>query len=234
MVKASIFLIIGIAIVGCGAEDQITPPPEESPFLELYLEKDLWIDRVRGYVGEDKIVEFPTTAENVSLATEVSGPPTQNVSIGPVNTYDSTVTGFCFSFHLSTLQPGSQMTFDDWEFDNPQAPAGYRDRAISIGDCGNFEDDDFEIMITARDAHYKVIGIGIEVIDNALENDESIEVHCADTTQDTIYAESPDCDGTGAFIGIVSNQELLKLIFNESPGGDDIFVRDFYFVAVRK
>jgi len=233
----SVFSLVTIILVGCSAKDEITAPAPAPPFVELYFDKAAWESRVEAYAGsEDAILVFPTTGDNISLSTEIPFVPSSNGNLGPVITFDSTATGYYFSFHLACLIAGYQMTFDDREgADLHQVtPVGYRDRTISIGDTDDLEDDDFEVAITACNENYKVFAIGLEVIDNAVEDGEYIAVQCADTTQDTVFAESPDCGGTGIFMGIVSNQDLLKLIFNENPGGDDIFVRDLHFGVKRK
>jgi len=224
-------------MTGCSSKEAITESAPPQPYVELYFDLVAWHDSIVAHIGnDDDIIILQTTAANVALSNEVVTPPSANTGLGPVITFDSAITGFPFSFHLACLQAGAGITFDDREGSDlhQAAPVGYQDRTLSIGDTDDREDDDFEIVITACNENYKVYAIGIEVIDNAVENGEYIAVQCVDSTQDTIFAESPDCPGTGVFMGIVSNQELLRLMLNENASGDDLFVRDFYFAVRRK
>jgi hypothetical protein len=226
-------LLAAMTLVGCGAKDKITPPAQ--PFVEVYLDKLMWQNKVMELAGDSAILEFPTTPTNVILANEVSSL-RSNLSLGTTITFDSANTNYPFQFYLQAMSPGHTLVWDDLEGTDlhPATPAGYRDRTISVGDTDDAEDDDFELGTFDWAEGCKVLAIGIEVIDNAPEDSEYIAVHCVDTLLDSTFYVSLDCNGTASFLGIVSSEPILKIMFNENPNPDDMFVRDFYFGIIEE
>jgi hypothetical protein len=237
----SVAILTTMAMTGCGSKKAIDHDGKETPFVNWYLDKGQWTEMLRGYVGEDNILEFLTTRNNIVDANEVNSFPDSNFSLGPIISFDSAVIDFPFSFYLRTLAGSHNLVYDDREGTelDPVWPEGFRERAISIGDVNDHEDDDFEIAITESDPNYKVVAIGFEIIDNSAEDGEysrilSIE-NSTDTILDTTSFAPVESSSGGIFFGIVSSRPISKFIFNESSlANDDIAIRDFYFAVARK
>jgi hypothetical protein len=179
--------------------------------------------------GDNLIHEFPTTAENILKANEVTVLPVPNTGMGPILTWERPATGYPFNFQLNGPSSGSNgLVYLDEESGVPCWRPEIYDRSISIGDVDNAENDNFEINITDWDLDCVVFAIGIDVGDNEAASEEYIEVEGTGGFTDTSDVV-PDCKNTLGFIGIVSTVPLTSVFFNEGNGPDDIFVRDFAF-----
>jgi len=198
---------------------------------ECYLNKTLWQNRVKELAGNNSIIEWPTTAENVALADEVIDLPVPNEDLGKILTFDSSSTGFPFTFRLTGYQ---SIVYDDREGNDLHYPFGAVDslRLLSPGDVDDLENDNFTINIVEWGQNTIVFAVGITVTDNSKESDEYIEVTCSDPAFNKRFDTAPDCQGIHGFIGIVSSVPIMSVLFNENNGGDDIAVRDFCFGVV--
>nr|MBN2278766.1 thiol-activated cytolysin family protein [candidate division Zixibacteria bacterium] len=174
-------------------------------------------------------IYFETNGTNLLLSPELQGwwVPAINAHLGHATiTFPPENTGYDFAFALTALQLNCPypLTFDDDEF------SGAPSNIISIGDVGNCEDDDFQIVASDfRDSCY-IFAVGTIVGNNGeYTAEEKLEVFYGDQK----IAEYPNhIDG---FIGVVSAVPITKFKFNEDSGDNDIWIRDFCFgVAYRK
>ncbi|MDZ4831741.1 MAG: hypothetical protein SGJ09_16285 [Phycisphaerae bacterium] len=167
---------------------------------------------------------FNTTAFNVGLANEVGPIPVNNTNVGPVLTFDS-VSSFSFDFRLSTLQTDASFTFNDTET-TVDPPPGFSN-ALSVGDVGNFEDDDWQIEFIGGDTVY---GFGVDLNDNTIDPGESITVFCRGNG---ILGQTFTVPGNvvNGFFGVVSTAPIARVVFNENPGFDDIAIANFRFAS---
>lgn len=128
-------------------------------------------------------------------------------------------TGYPIRFSLENVGvDGSDLlalVFNDQE--------GFSYNSISIGDVGNHENDDFEIIVPDDN----VFAIAFHMQENSPESGEYLEIHAVD--------ENGDCqigyitEGINGFYGIVSPVPLRRIWFNEDSGDDDIALDDLYF-----
>jgi hypothetical protein len=209
--------------------------------VEYFDDEYAWRQLVEDLGGE--VVAFNTTAANILKAEEVTVEPTgDSVPLGPTLTFKATDTGLAFDFWLEntyatdTYQPpwdgikAYTLSFNDEEF----VESVYEDY-VSIGDAGNFENDDFEIGVDAGEGS-EVFAIGIFVDANKYTATESLHVYNELGTklvEFTNEEESPLPQGLatrdGVFMGVVSPEPLSRIWFDEDSGGDDIRVKHFRF-----
>lgn len=207
-----------------------------------YLDKDAWKDAVEAM--NLQYMEWLTTPGNFCYTNEVKcasfGYPEgeancgsgayPNMGMGPVLTFDSSNTGFPFTFYLHGPESGNNgLVYKDLENYKPAFGSMDQERSISIGDCRweKSTNDDFEIGIRNRQDNCHVFAIGITVGDNEKEDGELIRAYYKNGGYDE-YNQSPDCENTHGFIGIVSYNDLSGIFFDERGGSwsDNIFVRD--------
>ena len=100
---------------------------------------------------------------------------------------------------------------------------------LSIGDVDNWENDDFEVTVTATDPGYSVMALGIFVMDNKRESGETLRVYGENDLflQEFTSGILPHY-GSG-FMGVISAVPLTRFYFNEHSGGDDVCTKDFHF-----
>jgi hypothetical protein len=144
-------------------------------------------------------------------------------------------TGYPFDFYLKNMDPDpvcqadkGALVLNDKEIVDGHWVGQFTDypnnETISIGDVGNFEDDNFEIGVTSDN----VYAIGITVAENTHESSEWFEVYAVD-------ASGMECqvlhttDYINGFYGIVSPVPIKRIYFNESSLGDDIGISTIYF-----
>ncbi len=199
---------------------------------EVYLNKSEWQQAVAALAGDGLIREMLTTAENLTLANEVSNPPVPNQGMGQILTFDSSATGYPFIFDLMATRPGYNLVFDDQE-NGPGFSDMDQQRSISIGDIDNDENDNFAIHIIEWQPNCAVFAIGITVGNNEVESDEQVQVKGINNFIKLWNNEDgdviPSCPSSIEFLGFVSTVPITDIWFNEGNDGDDIFVRDFCF-----
>ena len=199
---------------------------------QVYLNKSEWQQAIAALAGNCLTRDLPTTANNLTLANEVTTPPGPNTGMGNTLTFESLETGYPFKFDLMATQ-ASNLVFDDQE-NGPAFPNNpEQERSISIGDVDNEDNDNFSIEIIEWQPNCAVIAIGITVGDNERESDEQVQVRGTGGFLKLWNDEDgncvPNCQGSTSFLGVVSTVPITELWFNEGNGGDDIFVRDFCF-----
>ncbi|MEM7350478.1 MAG: hypothetical protein AAF657_06705 [Acidobacteriota bacterium] len=174
------------------------------------------------------IQEFETTADNLTLAEEITTSPLPNEQLcGLPPTEDCKLTlsfpALELSFELEPLQPGAGLTFNDTEGADP----AWRE-AISIGDISNFEDDDFEIRITADpSSSTELTAIGFYLVNSSSSDGEFLEIYSGiDLLRRINGLTIPSSDGQ-QFVGLVSTEPITRVRYEEDPDGDDIAIRDF-------
>jgi len=198
---------------------------------EVYLNKSEWQQAIAALAGNGLTSELLTTADNLTLANEVTIPPIPNTDMGNILTFDSTETGYPFTFDLQATRPAYDLVFDDQENGAPGFSTPEQERSISIGDINDRENDNFAIHIIEWQPNSAVIAVGITVGDNERASEEQVQVlgtgGFLKLWEDNNYI--PNCPATTSFLGVVSTVPITQLWFNEGNGDDDIFVRDFCF-----
>jgi hypothetical protein len=196
-----------------------------------YTNKTEWQTAVADLVGPGHVVEFPTSANNIRLSNEVPifFMPGPNYNLGNVLTWEPAWTYFPFTFSLKASDPGYKLVFDDQESGDPAFSPLDQQRSISIGDVDDQQNDDFDIEIPEWNSDVAVFAIGMTIGSNVCESGEEATVYGISNFQKVLDNTCPDCPTTHGFLGVISTVPLTKLHFNEGSGGDDIFVRDFYF-----
>jgi hypothetical protein len=177
-------------------------------------------------ISKDTIT-FPTDSAHLVLATEISSLVGDNLAIANPITFEAASTGHDFSFQLTGLQSGCAypLTYNDTEFH------GVNRGFISIGDVDNCQDDDFEIVVTENLNSSYVFAMGFILGGNYLETTEELQVWNGAEAVATFKQSNGDLPATAAevFIGVVSTTPITRLVYLENAGGDDIYIRNFYF-----
>jgi len=197
---------------------------EYSPFMVKYIGNEAeWRNAVLN--SGLTIFELKTNATNVSKATEVNQIPGGNQALGMQLTFEGANTTFPFDFYLRNTAVDSSHSKANLALVYADQEGGdYKDGWISIGDAGDFEDDDFEVGVTDT----LVYAIAVEFGGNEFSTDEWMEVYGA-KNQDEKFLRQFNSDSLQSFLGVVSSVPLRRILFNESADGDDAFLRDFRF-----
>jgi hypothetical protein len=186
-------------------------------------------------IGGAATLVFDTTAANVALATEVPSLPGVGAYLcGPPGnpqpscqlSFEAVNTQLCRDFTLRSLQAGSGITFDDSQ-ERGNSPA-WQD-ALSIGDINDHSNDDFEFSFGAGEP---VHAFGFHFVDNSRESHESLKVY---GPGDQLIGIVPghtlpaSHNNRSAFVGILSQTPITRVVFDESSDGEDMAIRDFRF-----
>ena len=191
----------------------------------LYFEnKTEWDIAANDAMGSGPYVDtiFYTNQKNLELANELTAITGGNLNIGRVLTFDSSVTHFPFTFRLRT--PYGGMVWNDQEM-----TLSDEERMLSVGDVGNYENDDFVIEITEWDPSYTIFGVGYILADNIAQSYEGHTISMANVDTTVFFCCPPNNPGLNNFVGVICDETIKSLYFNENSSGDDIFVRDIYF-----
>jgi len=171
-------------------------------------------------------IYFTTDGPSLLLSPELQGwwVPGSNAHLGHATiTFPPENAGYDFQFALTALELNCDypLTFNDDEF------SGAPSNIISIGDVGNCEDDDFQIVVSDfRDSCY-VFAIGTIISHNGdFTSEEKLEIFYGNQK---IAEYLNHIDNT--FIGVVSAIPITKFRFNEDTGPNDIYIQDFCFGA---
>lgn len=166
----------------------------------------------------DQIEAFYTTAANVGLAPELSGPPANGTNLGVSTlTYDSSQTGLSYGFSLHTLQPGATFLFGTHNMDN----------GLEVGVEPTYRDDDWKLQITSGSAD--LFGVAFVLIENDLDfGPDYVAVNgSAGLLGSSLVPE----DNGRLFVGITSDDPIVELQFDEDTERDNIGFADFRFAT---
>lgn len=189
-----------------------------------YYNEGLWKNAVQSVMSFKK---WEVNWYNVLLADEhaiYENCGAVNCSLGKIITLHGDQNGsYPFTFYLESKDPtipagqNSALVYNDNE--------SSCDYCISIGDCDNWEDDDFEIGVSGN---VKVYAIAFVMINNSTSGEEYFEVHAEDKNGQLCQIEY-HTEGINGFFGIISPVPITKIFFNEDDDADDIQVGDLYF-----
>lgn len=172
------------------------------------------------------VQSLDTTAANLVLADEVSGPLSgSNDLLGDTLTFDKANTGFDVSFSVWASK-ANNLVYNDNE-----GNAVFRSDALSVGDVDNDDNDNLYFNILGGDT---VFAAGYTVLDNEFSSGEQLRVR-AGGTQLGLFDLQPLVGGQGnsKFIGVISSTAFDEIWFDESHlGGDDMAVKDFKIAAI--
>ncbi len=174
---------------------------------------------------------FETTGENIALAEEVNITPVINAQLGPLLTFEADNTGLTASFILETLQTddsGEQAGFTFNETEQGAAVEGYED-ALSVGDVGNWEDDDWALGLLDGAS---ITAFGVEIRQSRFADGERLTIYSGGLAVGEIDLSAlPDSGNEDYFLGIISDVPFDSVGFDEDPDDDDIAIADFRFAS---
>jgi len=196
--------------------------------VTYYSDYDLWRNAIIGIDGE--IVTQSTTSADLVMANEITEAPDNNDWISGVLTFPSASTGLPLGFALRSVQSATEgFTYNDDEM------GGFRP-GLSVGDEGQYENDDFEVKDIAGVAPSVVRAVGVYVGGNESYPGEYLRVYgWSDLLLEEFGVDTPgfpDDGGTWQFVGVVSNTPITRIFFNEADGDDDICIKDPAFGVV--
>ena len=170
---------------------------------------------------------FVTDAAGLALADELAVAPLQDEALGATLSFDAANTGLCGSFVLDALEAGAGLTFEDGEPSPAIHPAG----TVSIGDIDDFEDDDFRLFFPGND----FFAVGFFLVNNTQDVGESFRVYGHRGLLAILDGASiPDSSANGAtFVGVVADEPITQVVFDEDALGDDVAIRDPRFGCAR-
>lgn len=143
--------------------------------------------------------------------------------------------GFGFTLkNTTTITPDASddkllgLVYADDEKGDPEFPLG----TISIGDINNFENDNFEVIISGEEK--EIYAIGFTIGNNEFAKTERVIVTCdvpnlGPIEQEFFLKDYSYKDDALSFIGVVSPYPLVRIFFDENADSDDIYVKDFKF-----
>lgn len=170
---------------------------------------------------------FQTTADHVGLADEVDAPAANNVDVGSNLTFQAVNTGLSWSFRVATLQPGAGFTFNDNEEGPGFPPYPGFEEALSVGEINDYEDDDFEVVILdGPPLHGAAMDIGEN---DPMYTDGGVYVYNTASQFIGFSPGVPVLSNAFAFLGVVSDDAIGRIVVDEDAEDDDMSVRHFRF-----
>ena len=170
---------------------------------------------------------FQTTAANVGLADEVDAPTENNVDVGSNLTFQAVNTGLPWSFRVAALQANAHFTFNDNEVGGYYPPYPGYEEALSVGDIDDYEHDDCEIVVLDGPALH---GFALELGDNEPGvPDGGVLVYGPAGELIGSAPELPALTAQFAFLGIVSDEDIRRVVLDADATDDDMSVRHFRF-----
>ncbi len=168
---------------------------------------------------------FDITASNLEQTRELTSPPGPDAQLGARLTFGVAETGLCGTFTVETLEAGAGLTFDDDE-----APAGW-DSALSVGDVADYTNDDVRLTFPAEAIH----AFGFFLRNNTQDAGESFRAYGRGGLLGTLPGSAiPDSSGHGlSFVGVLADEPLHSVRFDEDAGPDDVAILDFRFSCAR-
>ena len=190
--------------------------------VQILYDEASWRDAVQ--MKTMTVGVWESTLENLQKANEADKFEYYGVQtlMFEIITFPGSVTQFPFEFHLKNLAvTGDRLALvhNDTEGLNNN----FTTNTISIGDIDDFENDDFEIVVTGD----QVYAIGFIMRSNTDTPEEYLEVFAQ---QDDCYLDQKDLpNGINTFVGVISPVPIKKIWFNEDDDDDDMGIENFYF-----
>jgi len=188
--------------------------------VRYFSDKSEW----EAYLGGS--VTLSTNADGIALADEVDTPPAAQTDVGGTLTFGQNTLvseGGCEVFTVTTP---TSFVFDD--IDNPNW-----DNALSVGDANVNENDDFRIIFDVFGDYSAPFAVGVVIIDNSPESGENISAWNLgfDPIESLAFdhADFPAFSAEGTFFGVIADEPISELRFNEASGGDDIAIANLSF-----
>lgn len=104
--------------------------------VSFRMDESAWTNAVGAVVVDSS----DTSAADVAPADEMAPPPGANAQLHPQFTFRAANTGLCGGIAVQALEAGAGLTHDDTDPVGNLLPG-----TVSIGDVGNFEDDDLRL-----------------------------------------------------------------------------------------
>jgi len=183
-----------------------------------------YTDELSWLAAVTEVEKFVTNSSNIATADEVLSPPGNNAQLGSVLTFNSVNTGLSWSFKLEALQNGASLVFNDEEHYSIIWPD-----AISVGDIDNHEDDDWKISILSGP---DLTAFAFNLINNDYNSYNGIfESLLVFGRGDILLGkmENIPTSSSAQFLGLISTEPFVKIVFDEDAGDDDIAISDFRF-----
>jgi hypothetical protein len=204
------FLII--VIIACSS--LLTPQARSAPIF--YTDEVSWLAAITG------LETFDTTASNILTANEVSSLPGANEQLGvDLLTFESVNTGLSLKFSVETERPGSRWTFDDHE-NGGNIPIF--DNALSPGDLNDEFNDNLEFIFSG----IGISAFGFDLRNNDDNDSEHFDIYGVGNLLLASFSPIPINAGS-QFLGVVSSEDIYRIVFDEDNGGDDIAIANFQF-----
>ena len=234
-------LIAGIFSLFSDPSSPVNPVPDTSSVysesqeglaandsIGFYTDSGEWIAALDIIPYPTDTIIFETSLANMRLADGVDTIYDKGrTALKSQVTFYASETGLDLSFCLSHL--GSRtLVYNDYFASKP------RPGFISIGVANKQENDDFSIAVTGTFNNGYVFAMGFYLGNNIFESGEYLKVW-RDTIVLKTYDENhskfmwPRGHWSEKFLGIVSTSPITTLEFNEGAGGNDVYIRNFYF-----
>lgn len=173
---------------------------------------------------------FETESLQIGQSNEESAPGPNAFGLGPTLTFEAVNTGLSLDFDVEALEILGTAA-DGFTWNDDEGHSIYRTGALSPGDIDNGQNDDVEWEFLGGMA---VRGFAFEILDNTNLTGESFSVYGAGGL---LGSFTPPGTAFAQFVGVVSDQEILRAVFDEDnvgagTSGDDVAIRDFRFSAV--
>jgi hypothetical protein len=174
------------------------------------------------YTALDRI---PTNPETIVFATEVTTEPDVNAGLSGTLTFSKSNTGLSRDYVLKTLQPGAGFTYDD---DEGGANYASFDRALSVGDINNYEDDDWSFSSPAA-----MRSFGVIIADSNTATPRTIILLDAGGLELERFSFTVE-NSISQFVGVITEYDFYEVRFDESaaPDGDDLAIKNLRVGAV--
>ena len=199
-----LFVVILIAI------SLLAPCRTGSAAVTFFTDEAAWLVEV------ENVQQLTTGASGIAMSNERSYQPVVDEILGGVLTFDSSNTGLSWSFQLATTQEDYAFVFK-----------GNSD--LAIGQQSTYDNDDWEIGVHGGP---DLRGFAFTLGRNDTNDDEAFQVFDDTGTLLGSLTDVPVILTPGeVFIGVVSDDPIARIVFDEDSGGDDIFISDFRFAT---
>ena len=220
---------------GCGTG--WFPLVEDQECTARFAPRSLWSPAAVFFDGSSDwesllvwVEDFATTP-NLPLADEVASPPSIGSWLGDTLTFAAASTGLRESFRLRTLEgnPGCSPPNCGWRL-RESGPWSGISGSLSPNGIGFGEDDDFEIFV-GTERPVTAIGFWIIHSDTSAPGVETLSVYgegdaLLGQVDLSAYALGSALE---RFVGVATAERIVRVVFDEDAGGDDIAIRDLRF-----